>query len=183
MSWFSSFRGVDTVLTHRSGGLRPLAFGTMLLAAGALMGACSFQPVYSGTLASQPTLDLAYAKPTTRLEQIIYQDLALRLGSSAAATASLASVSVATGSGGNSVRSVSDGATDFAQTAVTATLTITPRGPAAGTPQTITRTATAQYTTTGQVLADNAAATDASERAAKAVAESLRLGVLAAFSR
>ena len=44
------------------------------------LGACSFTPVYSGALASQPSLDFAYAKSTNRLEQIIYQDLALRFG-------------------------------------------------------------------------------------------------------
>ena len=46
------------------------------------MSACTLTPVYSGRLAEQPLLDLAYAKPNNRLEQIIYQDLALRLGAS-----------------------------------------------------------------------------------------------------
>jgi len=148
-----------------------------------LLGACSFQPVYGGTTASQSQLDLAFAKPNTRLEQIIYQDLALRLGSSASETAPLASVSVAIGSGGNTMRSANASAADFAQTSVTATLTITPRGAGAEKPLTITRTATAQYTTSGQVLADTTAATEAQERAAKAAAESLRLGILASLIR
>jgi hypothetical protein len=46
-----------------------------------------------------------------------------------------------------------------------------------------TRRASADYTTSGQVLADQAAATDAAERAARAAAESLRLALLAALSR
>ena len=47
----------------------------------------------------------------------------------------------------------------------------------------ISRSATAQYTTNSQVLANVSAATEASERAARAAAESLRLAQLATLSR
>jgi hypothetical protein len=66
---------------------------------------------------------------------------------------------------------------------VTAVLTIAPRDGTDAKPMVFSRTATAQYTRNGQVLADNAAADEASERAARSAAESLRLAVLASLSR
>lgn len=160
-----------------------MAFAAMVLTAGALLGACSFQPVYSGALAAQPLLNLAYPKPKTRLEQVIYQELALRLGSSASETAPLATVSVSIGSGGIAAMTKSPSPNAPTRVSVTATLTITRRDGSVAAPTVLSRTATAQYTTNGQVLADNTAAGEASERAAKAAAESLRLGVLGAMAR
>ena len=161
---------------------RRILFAGFALAMATALGACSFTPVYSGTLASQPMLDLAYAKPASRLEQVIYQQLALRFGSSDAATAPLATVSA--GSSAATVGlSVTANPNKLSRMTVTATLTITPRDGSATAPITFTRVASADYTTSGQVLADTAAAEEAAERAAKAAAESLRLAVLASLSR
>ena len=77
-----------------SSAIRPIVAAGILLGAATALGACSFTPVYSGATASQGTLELAYAKPATRLEQIVYQELALRLGSSESATAPLAMATV-----------------------------------------------------------------------------------------
>ena len=162
--------------------LRASLLTGMLLGTGAILGACSFTPVYSGTLASQPSLNLAYAKPKTRLEQVVYQELSLRLGESTAETAPLASVTVSNSATDIMVTSTTDPA-KAVRMVVTAVLTITPRDGADSKPIVFTRTATAQYTRNGQVLADNAAADEASERAAKSAAESLRLAVLASLSR
>lgn len=162
---------------------RHLVLAGALLGAGATLGACSFSPVYnSGTLASQPLLNLDYAKPTTRLEQVIYQELSLRFGSSDAATAPLASVSVSSYAT-DVMLSKTDNPNKAIELTLNATLTITPRDGSTTPAQRFTRTATANYTRSGQVLADNAAASDAAERAAKSAAESLRLAVLAAYSR
>ena len=169
MSWFKT--------------TRTLALTVTLLAPGALLGACSFQPVYSGTLASQPLLNLAYAKPTTRLEQIVYQELALRLGSSTSDTAPLAKVSVSVGLGGIGGLTATGNPNSPSRATATATLTITQRDGSTTQPLVITRVAIAQYSTNGQVFANNTAATEAGERAAKSAAESLRLAVLAALSR
>lgn len=160
--------------------LRHLSFAAMLLGTGAVLGACSFSPVYSGALASQPLLNLSYAKPASRLEQVVYQELALRLGRSDSETAPLARVTVSA-STDNMAMSATANPSKPLEVTVTATLTITHRDGNQG--QTFTRTATANYTRNGQVLADKAAASDAAERAAKAAAESLRLAVLAALSR
>ena len=162
--------------------LHRILFASLVLGLAATLGACSFSPVYSGALASQPLLDLAYAKPNSRLDQVIYQELALRFGSSAAATAPLATVS-ASASAGDMMLSATANPAKAVEVTVTVTLTITPRDGSATPPQSFTRMATANYTRTGQILADNAAAAEAAERAAKSAAESLRLAVLAALSR
>lgn len=162
--------------------LRRIVFACILLGLGTALGACSFSPVYSGALASQPMLDLAYAKPTSRVEQVIYQELALRFGSSDSPTAPLATV-VASVAAADTMLSATANPAKAVEATVTATLTIAARDGSVTPPQSFTRTATAGYTRSGQVLADNAAAADAAERAAKAAAESLRLAVLAALSR
>lgn len=159
---------------------RPIAMAGVLLGAGAMLGACSFTPVYGGATAAQPTLSLAYAKPASRLEQIIYQELALRFGRADAAAARLAMVTVSTATAAIGMSATAN-PHKLARVTVTATLNISDRDGA--NPLTITRHATADYTTSDQVMANQTSATEAGERAAKAAAESLRLGILATLSR
>ena len=162
--------------------LRPLAIAGMLTLSAAL-GACSFAPVYSsGSLASQPLLNLAFAKPNTRLEQVVYQELGLRFGHSEAATAPLAQVSVSAPTS-DSVFSQTRNPAKPMEVTATATLTITYRDGSGKPPVKLTRFATASYSRSGQVLADKEAEREAAERAARAAAESLRLGLLATLSR
>lgn len=168
MSWSSHRRAVAALILAAT-----LATG---------LGACSFSPVYSGALAARPTLDIAYAQPTTRLEQIIYQELALRLGSSSSQTSTVASVSASASGSGSALMTSVRRANAPAQVTVTARLTL--KQPSEDAPAvTIIRRATADYSSADQVLADNTAASEAEERAARAVAESLRLALLAALSR
>lgn len=161
---------------------RPLFVAGTLLGASTLLGACSFSPVYNSSLASQPLLNLAYAKPTTRLEQIIYQDLSLRFGMSASASAPLATVRATAATAGVTMTASANPAPQTEVT-VTATLTVTRRDGGDTSPIALTRVATAVYTTSNQVLANRTAEAEATERAAKAAAESLRLALLAALSR
>lgn len=163
---------------------RPLrtALTALALSSAVALGACSFQPVYSGRLAETAQMPLAYAAPAGRLEQIVYAELALRFGRTTAPTSPLAAVSLSTSTRTPYLSVTANPNTPY-ETTVTATLTVTPRDGAGGRPVTVTRTATAQFTRSGQVLADTAAETEAQERAAKAVAESLRLAVLAALAR
>ena len=165
-----------------SSSLRRIVLASLMLGFGTALSGCSFSPVYSGTMASQPLLNLAYAKPNSRAEQVIYQELALRLGLSTSETAPLASVTVSSAAA-DTMLSATANPSKAVEVMLTATLTIAKRDGSATPAQTFTRTATASYTRSGQVLADNAAAADASERAAKSAAESLRLAVLAALSR
>jgi hypothetical protein len=133
-------------------------------------------------VASQGALALAYAKPNSRLEQIVYQELSLRLGSTRSETAPIASVSVSPVIS-DLVLSRTDNPNKPMEVAVSATLTVTPREGSGGVSQTFTRRATAQYTRNEQVLAERSAQEEALERAAKAAAESLRLALLAGASR
>lgn len=163
--------------------LRPIALAGLLLGTAIALGACSFAPVYSsGALASQPLLNLAFAKPNTRLEQVIYQELSLRFGHSEAPTAPLAQVSVST-SAADTILSQTVNPAKPVEVTATATLTITYRDGSGKAPIKLTRFATAGYSRNDQVLADREAAREAAERAAKAAAESLRLGLLATLSR
>ena len=168
MSWFKALR--NTVLA------------AIVLGTAASLGACSFSPVYSGALADHPSINLAYAKPTTRLQQVIYQELSLRLGHSESEVAPLATVAVSS-SATEMMTTTTTNPSKPLEVTVTATLTITARDGSTAPAQQFTRTAAADYTRSGQVLADNAAAEEAAERAAKSVAESLRLAVFAALSR
>ena len=162
--------------------LRRAAWYGMILGSALALGGCSFSPVYSGTLAAQPSFALAYAKPNSRLEQIVYQELALHLGGSASQTAPLATV-VVIPVFSDTMLSQTANPKKPAEVTVNATLTITPRDGNGAEARTYTRRATAGYTRSDQVLADRNAQEDAMERAAKAAAESLRLAVLAGHSR
>lgn len=162
--------------------LRHIAFAGLLLGMGTALGACSFSPVYSGALASQPMLNLAYGKPNSRLEQVIYQELSLRFGSSDAATAPLASVT-ARQTNATDARSVTANPGKPRSVTVTATVTIQQRDGTTTAPITVTRSASAEYTSSDQIMANRSAVAEAAERAARSAAESLRLGVLAALSR
>lgn len=163
--------------------LQRLGFIVMTLGGAAALAGCTLTPVYSsGRLADSPQLNLAYAKPGTRLAQIIYQDLALHFGSSDSPTAPLATVSVSVRTSGTALsRTVNPNKP--AQATVTATLTIVGRDGSTTPPIRVTRFASAGYTTNSQVLADIEARREAEERAAAAAAESLRLAVLASLSR
>lgn len=162
--------------------LRHSVLAGIILGLPVALGACSFSPVYSGTLAAQPGLNLAYAKPTSRLQQIIYQELALRFGRSDSETAPLVTVS-ASGSAAEMMVTPTTNPAKPLMVTVTATLTVTARDGSDTPPRSFTRSATADYTRSGQVMADNAAAENAAERAARSAAESLRLALLAALSR
>lgn len=161
--------------------LKRLALIVPLAIVSAGLSACSFQPVYSGRLAENPQLQLAYAKPTTRLEQVVYQELSLRLGETTALTAPLVTLSVSGSVSAPYLSATSNPNTPYEAT-VSATATIAARDGSADKPITITRTAKAQLTHSGQVLADTQADQEAQERAARSAAESLRLAILAALA-
>lgn len=162
--------------------LTRLGFIVLTLGTPIVLSACTLTPVYSGAMAESPSMNLAFAKPRTRLEQIIYQDLSFRLGSTDSATAPLVTVSVSS-SAGDMTLSATSNPSKPVEVFATATMTITPRDGSDSKVQTITRKASATYTRNSQVLADKSAEIEAAERAAKAVAESLRLAVLAERSR
>ncbi len=147
----------------------------VLLAGAAAVSACSFTPVH-GTGAAD--LGLAYAAPGSRLEQVIYQELGLRLGESAAPGAPVLAIAASSRTRRvGRTSSASPATTREAVVKATATVTRTAADPNIGTQEVyaVTRESAATYTTGDQDLANQQARTDAEERAAKAVAQSLRL--------
>lgn len=153
----------------------------MVVAAAALLSAVSacttFAPVYSSRIGTEQVA-ISYASPTSRIEQIIYQDLALRLGRNRpgapllTVNASQASVTLA-----------DDSALPQSQRRMTvsANIVLTDAG---GTPIfTGTRSATADYASGPQVVANSQAESDAAARAAHQLADTIRLVVLGALRK
>lgn len=139
-----------------------------------LAGCSGLAPVY-GERGLAQRLPLAYSKPATRLDQIIIQDLALRLGRSSGPDAALVTITSTAGSRELTRTDVSTPREEQEVTVrVSYTLVAGDRILGAG-----TRTATAGYATVGQAQADEAAYDDAAARAARAAAETVRLSILA----
>lgn len=140
---------------------------------------CSFSPVYSDSSPiNAMSLAFTLGKPSSRIEQVIYQDIALRFAVSDAPRTPRLTVSASSSARDVMLSANQGGHPDVQRVSITANATATYGGK---TIFTATRTASADYTTSGQVLADKAALADAEERAARAVAESLRLTILATF--
>lgn len=146
--------------------------------AGALMlSACSgFTPVYSDQ--SSSALALHFADPNNPLEQIVYQDLGRRFGTSDSPDAPQVSVTVSSFARQLTQSISADPAQSYLMTA-SGVLRITRNGQQV---LTATRQATATYTSDSQVLADNSAQQAASEQAAHALAETLELTIMSALA-
>jgi LPS-assembly lipoprotein len=146
------------------------------------LAACTgLTPVYGDRGFSSQRLEVAYGEPRNRVEQIIYQDLALRLGKSSAA-GQVPRVIVAASQRASDLTAESVGAPNNQnQMTVTAKITVTDASGLvvfSG-----TRSQTADYTTDAQPLATQQAADDAARRAALLLADTIRLEALAALSQ
>ncbi|RYG15427.1 MAG: hypothetical protein EON96_10640 [Caulobacteraceae bacterium] len=141
----------------------------------ALSGCSGLRPVYGDQGVANARMDMSYGKPVSRLDQIIYQEFALRFGRTQSPDAPRLTVSTTSSSRALTTTSVTKPATQY-QTTVTATAVLTtPDGRPVFTGS---RSASAQYATVGQVLADTEASNEAAERAAREAAEGLRLAIL-----
>lgn len=157
--------------------VRPVFMALALVSGAATLSACSFTPLYG----EQAALNLAYASPDSRLEQIIYQDLALRLGKTTTSDAPLVKITASTSSRRVGRTSSDSPATTYEAT-VTANVLVTKQETNASTGEietkaiyTANRKASASYTTNDQRLANQHAVEEAQERAALAVAQTIRL--------
>jgi hypothetical protein len=157
-----------------------LSFSGAALIAAPWLAGCTLTPVYSGRVAENANLELSFAAPRSRLDQVVAQELALRFGSSP--TAPLATVQTSA-SATTLVDTVSASPNKTYEVTVTATLSIEQNNDPKAKPLVLTRRATANYQTGAQVLNDQFAYAEASERAAKSAAESLRLAILATLTR
>jgi len=157
-----------------------LGASAMLVAVLSLGGCTGLRPVYGEHGLNAERIALSYGEPSNRIDQIVYQELSLRFGPDAGPGAPRVDITTYVGAGGLT-RSANPNALALQEATVGATAVITdPTG--AVKPIVLTRKASAQFTTNNQTLANNSAFTEASERAAKAAAESLRLAIFAALS-
>ena len=154
------------------------ALVALALLAPVLLGACSsFRPVYGETGLAAERIALSYAKPASRLEQIIIQEIAGRLGADAGPGAPVFSVTASSSARTLTQTRVTKPVTQR-EVQVTASYQVVSDGVVVVSG---TRRATASYATSGQVLADESALKDATERAGRAVAETIRLSLIAAI--
>jgi hypothetical protein len=146
------------------------------------LAACSgLRPVYSEAGIGEKRVEVVYNAPTNRLEQIIYQDLALRLGKAeAGGSVPTVAVSAWVGQPGLTNNTVPS-PTNAAEAIVTAQLTVTaPDGTVLFSGQ---RSQSADFTRGGQALTNRQAEDSASRQAALLLADTLRLQVIAAISK
>jgi hypothetical protein len=154
----------------------PIVAGLVLLLS--LAGCSGLRPVYGDGGMDQQRVSVRYAEPNSRLEQVIYNDLALKLGKdeggptvSVAATQSTRELTVADI---NQARSRS-------QVTVAAAVTVTSTDGTALYRGTLSQAA--DYTEGAQVLANQSASEDAANKAAHLLADTIRLAILGALSK
>lgn len=154
--------------------LKP-ALAAALLAIGIGISGCTLTPVY-GDHGAVTEMHLAYARPETRLEQLVYRDLSARLGESNAPDADTVKVTISKRSVGEFLSETPRPAT-MRLARLDGTLTLT--GPDGTDIFTAERTASASYTTNGQSFSDETALQHAYEEAAHQLAQSFRMVLLA----
>jgi hypothetical protein len=158
------------------------AAASVLLAVALLapLSACTgIRPVYSDAGLGAQRVHVVYAAPNNRLEQIVYNELALKLGNGGD---NAPTVSVSAGS------SIADLTTNTVSTpvnakqvTVSATLTVT--APDGTVLFSGTRSQTADLTHDAQSLANRQATDSAERQAAVLVADTLRLEILGTLSK
>jgi hypothetical protein len=143
-----------------------------------LAGCSGLRPVYGDGGLDQQRVLVSYAEPNSRLEQVIYKDLALKLGKgdigptvTVAATQSTRELTVADI---NQARSRSQ---------VTVVAAVSVRAVDGTTLYHGTLSQVADYTVGPQVLANQEAAEDAANKAAHLLADTIRLAILGALSK
>jgi hypothetical protein len=157
--------------------------GSALLAVALLvpLAACTgIRPVYSDAALGAKRVHVVYAAPNNRLEQIIYNELGLKLGNTGgdnAPTVAVAAWSGAADITGNTVSTP----LNPKQMTVYASLTVT--APNGAVLFSGVRSQSADMNHTAQSLANRQASDSAERQAATLLADTLRLEVLGALSK
>jgi LPS-assembly lipoprotein len=153
----------------------------LVLLCGTTLAACSsFTPVYGDHGISAERVAFNYAKPASRLDQIIYQNLKLRLGSVAGPNDPTVRVTTTTRTL-DLTESVVVRPSSAEEAVVTARIEVVD---ASGrTIYTATRSANAAYMIDNQALSQAEAEIDAENRAAEALAETIRLTLIGALAK
>jgi hypothetical protein len=155
-----------------------LAFMALVVSTFALAG-CTIRPVYSGPDINLMAWAFQYDQPATRLAMVVRDVLAVHFNVSKDPSAPRLRITASQWNRGLTL-SRTIGPVGNLQAVVTATVTVFNDS---GVIFTATRSASANFQTNNQALANNEASIEAGERAAKAAAESLRLALLANFSK
>ena len=159
---------------------RTLRAVVVALALTAPLAACTgLTPVYGERGLGTERIAVTYADPGNRLEQIIYQDLALRLGKGGVDPVEVRVSASQSGRGltNNTVTAPNN----QAQMTVTASITVTDAE--GNTLFSGSRSQTADYTTDAQALSNQQAEASAARQAALLLSETIRLEVLAALAK
>lgn len=160
---------------------RTLLIALALSAAAAVSGCTGLRPVYQQPSPGVARTAFFYGAPVSRLDQVIYAELRLRLGPHSAAPGAVrVTVSASSSARALTKTAVVRPSQQFEAMVVANVSVIRADGTVAFSGQ---RRATAAYQYIGQVLADNAAAVEATERAARSLAETVRLTILSALER
>jgi LPS-assembly lipoprotein len=159
---------------------RAAASALLAVAMLAPLAACTgIRPVYSDAGLGAKRVHVVYAAPNNRLEQIIYNDLALKLGSGGD-NAPTVSVTAWSGTADLTNNTVST-PVNAKQVTVSASLTVT--APDGAVLFSGSRSQTADLTHSAQSLANRQATESAERQAALLLADTLRLEVLGALSK
>ncbi|HEY4199396.1 MAG TPA: hypothetical protein VGM83_02450 [Devosiaceae bacterium] len=143
------------------------------------LAGCTLTPVYSEAN-TEGKFAVRFAPPADRLQQLVYQDLALRFPGTAGPDAPTVHITVRPRAH-LLARTATDNPLQSLEVGVTGTIKIIAADGKTVLPST-SRTASAGYEVSGQVFADTEARTEATERATHELAESLRLAMLAALA-
>jgi len=159
---------------------RAIALKILAILALVSLASCSgFRPVYGDVDTSPAGYAFSYADPASRLDQIIYTELRLRLGPETDAPDAIRVVVTSySGARGLTRTAVVKPGTSYEMDVTASVLATAADGTVLFSG---TRRASAIYQTRGQVLADTEAQTEAAERAAKALADSVRLAIIGAL--
>ena len=162
--------------------LRAAAVATALALLPAL-GACSgLTPVYGTNQFTTGRIELAMSPPTNRIEQLIYQDLALHF--TRAKGPGVPKLTVSASAAGVQLTDTQNlVATAQRPDQMTVTAAITLVDDKGETLFSGSRSQSADYNSGSQVLANNQAANDAQTRAAHLLADTIRLSVLGALGK
>jgi hypothetical protein len=158
------------------------AFVALALSATAALSGCTgIRPVYGQPGTGVERYAFSYGAPASRLDQVVYNDLRLRLGPHSTAPTAV-KVTITTTNGARVMTKTNPARPSTAyEMIVTANVKVVAAdGKVLFSGQ---RRASADYMVVSQVLADTAAAQDAAERAARSVAETVRLTIISVLER
>lgn len=144
------------------------------------LAACTgLTPVYGERGFGAERIAVTYAEPNNRLEQIIYQDLALRLGKGGD---DAATVRVSTSQSSQDLTNNTVTAPNV-QKQMTVTASITVSDASGEVVFSGTRSQTADYTVDAQALSNQQAEASAARQAALLLSDTIRLEIIAALSK